>query len=129
MSLRRVLVVLAAAAAFFVSGCAGGAADSSGGGPAITVLPSGRISVMPPLVPPSSAGAETFTGTVAEGVEPGCLVLKGTDGHHVLIFDDPAVRAQARIGARVTVSGRSMPGQATTCQQGVAFLVTTVRAD
>jgi hypothetical protein len=130
---RRALVVLVAAAAFAVSGCAGSPTDSpaadsapadstpAGSGSAVSVLPSMRV--------PSPAGSETLTGTVAEGVEPSCLILKGDDGHHVLIFDDPGLRSRARIGAQVTVSGHSMPGQATTCQQGVAFVVTAVRAN
>jgi hypothetical protein len=125
---RRALVVLVAAAAFAVSGCAGSPTDSTpadstpaGSGSAVSVLPSMSV--------PSPAGSETLTGTVAEGVEPSCLILKGDDGHHVLIFDDPGLRSRARIGAQVTVSGHSMPGQATTCQQGVAFVVTAVRAN
>jgi hypothetical protein len=127
MSPRRVLVVLAASAAFAVSGCA--AKPDHSVGPDIQVLPSVQVSFEPPLSRSPAAGGETLTGTVVEGVEPGCLVLRSSAGPHVLLFDDPALKSKARTGAQVTVSGRSMPGQATTCQQGVAFVVTAVHAN
>jgi hypothetical protein len=114
MGLRRVLLVLAASAAIAVSGCAGHAGSGVG-------APIGVIT--------SSAAAEELTGTVADGVEPGCLVLTGPQGHHVLVFDDPAVRSRVSVGVPVTVSGRDLTGQATTCMQGVPFLVTAVRAE
>jgi hypothetical protein len=127
MGLRRAFFVLAASAAIAVSGgavsgCAGSASD--GGSPG-----NGVPSVQLSFIPPSAGGSETLTGTVAEGVEPGCLVLTGPDGHHVLVFDDPAVRSRVTVGVPVTVSGQAMTGQATTCMQGVPFLVTAVRAN
>lgn len=117
MGLRRVFLVLAASAAIAVSGCAGHAG-------------SGVAPAAPPIsVVTSSAAAGELTGTVADGVEPGCLVLTGPQGHHVLVFDDPAVRSRVPVGVPVTVSGRDLAGQATTCMQGVPFLVTAVRAE
>jgi hypothetical protein len=62
----------------------------------------------------------TVTGTVAEGVEAGCLVL----GRYLLIGGrGDGVRA----GAKVTVTGRAQPDLVTTCQQGTPLLVETVR--
>jgi hypothetical protein len=66
---------------------------------------------------------------VVAGVEPGCLVLQGADSHHVLVFADPALRSQAPVGSSITVTGRAEPSQMTTCQQGVPFIVSAVRAN
>jgi hypothetical protein len=67
-----------------------------------------------------AAATVTVSGTVEAGVEPNCLLLKG-----YLLFggQDEGVRA----GAKVTVTGRTMPGVATTCQQGTPLRVETVR--
>ncbi len=67
-----------------------------------------------------SAATVTISGTVEPGVEPNCLLLKG-----YLLFGgrDEGLRA----GAKVTVTGRTMPGVATTCQQGTPLRVETVR--
>jgi hypothetical protein len=73
--------------------------------------------------------AESGSGTVAAGVEPNCLVLQDEKGSHLLLFDESALRAQVKVGARVTLTGRSEPGQMSTCQQGVPFIVTAVRAN
>ena len=76
---------------------------------------------------PGAAGAQTLSGTVTAGVEPDCLLLTGDDTQHLLIFDDPAMRADAAVGATITVTGQAQPDQMTTCQQGIPFLVTAVR--
>jgi len=78
---------------------------------------------------PGKPTAETLSGTVVAGVEPGCLILQGARSHHVLIFSDPALRRAAQVGSSITVTGRAEPSQMTTCQQGVAFIVTAVRAN
>ena len=146
MSVRRFAVLLAASAAFAVSGCAGNASS-----PGSTAPPSSPGSTAPPSSPgstasptpagsslpassapggkPTAAAGETLSGTVVAGVEPGCLILQGAGRHHVLIFDDPALRSQAAVGSSITVSGQSRPAQVTTCQQGVPFVVTAVRAN
>jgi hypothetical protein len=76
---------------------------------------------------PTAAGAQTITGTVSAGVEPGCVLLTGSSGSHLLIFDDPALKAKAETGARVVVSGKAEPDMMTTCQQGTPFVVTAIR--
>jgi len=75
---------------------------------------------------PTASGTQTISGTVAEGVEPNCLVLKDSSGSHVLFFNDPALRSAAKVGARVTLVGSPEPRMMTTCQQGVPFVVSTV---
>lgn len=62
----------------------------------------------------------TVTGTVEEGVEPGCLVL---DGYLLLGGRDRGIRA----GAKVIVTGRIQRDLVTTCQQGTPLRVETVR--
>ncbi|WP_250035927.1 hypothetical protein [Paractinoplanes maris] len=72
------------------------------------------------------AGGQTITGTVTAGVEPNCVLLADSTGSHLLIFDDPAMRAEAAVGSKVTISGKSQPGMMSTCQQGVPFIVVSV---
>lgn len=120
---------------FALAGCANNADDSAAGGsgPTASDLPSASA---PPLEPstepsggPTAGGAETISGTVTAGVEPNCLLLvQDAKGAHLLVFDDPALKASAPVGARVTVIGRSEPGMMSTCQQGTPFIVTSVKA-
>jgi hypothetical protein len=74
-----------------------------------------------------AAGAETLSGTVEAGVEPGCLVLNGSGKDHLLLFDEQSLKAQAKVGSSITVTGRAEPTQLTTCQQGIPFIVSSVR--
>lgn len=85
-------------------------------------LPSGE----PGSGKPAMGGAQTITGTVSAGVEPNCLLLTSGGASHLLIFDDPALRADASVGKRVTLVGRSEPSMMSTCMQGVPFIVTSV---
>ncbi|GIF00233.1 hypothetical protein Ari01nite_76970 [Paractinoplanes rishiriensis] len=118
-----------------LTGCANNASDSGAGAPAPTAsdLPSASAPALEPSTEPSggptAGGAETITGTVTAGVEPNCLLLvQDAKGSHLLVFDDPALKASAPVGARVTVTGRSEPGMMSTCQQGTPFIVTSVKA-
>jgi hypothetical protein len=124
------LLVLAA-------GCAGTATDTGSAAPASAASPSASDAVDLPLptVKPSRpagepsrpvAGGQTITGTVTAGVEPNCLVLSDSSGSHLLIFDDPAMRADATAGSKVKINGRSDPSMMSTCQQGVPFIVVSV---
>ena len=139
MVIRRtpVLAVLLAAV-LAAGGCArdAGTGDSAGA-PAPTPSTAAPSAAAPssPAQPPAplpesgkpSAAGQTITGTVAAGVEPDCLLLTGNGTEHLLLFADPAMRADAPVGAKLTVTGEAQPGQMTTCQQGVPFLVTAVR--
>ncbi|MEU4245286.1 hypothetical protein [Actinoplanes sp. NPDC026619] len=95
-------------------------ASSSAESAAPTAEPSGAK--------PTATGAETITGTVEAGVEPNCLLLQDTKGSHLLVFDDASMRADATVGKKVTLTGRSEPSQMSTCQQGIPFIVTSVTA-
>jgi|SRR5882724_3217343 len=113
-----------------LAGCANQTGAGSGG-PSTTVV-SAPVTIVPSPTPSagtsSGSDAQTISGTVAEGVEPNCLVLHDSSGNHVLFFHDPALRSAAKAGARVTLVGRSEPAMMTTCQQGVPFIVSAVKA-
>jgi hypothetical protein len=141
MTFRRFVVLIAVSAALTLAGCAGrgatsapsapgaaASATSAPGAAASAAAPPGA-STEPSAGQPATKGSATITGTVSAGVEAGCLVLQDPQGQHVLVFDNPGLRAQAEVGATITVTGRAEPTQLTTCQQGVPFIVTAVRTN
>lgn len=71
---------------------------------------------------PGSARPMTLTGTVADGVEAGCLVFHTADRTWTLVGKTTGLRAEDT----VTVRGVPMPDLVTTCQQGEAFRVDEV---
>ncbi|HEX5201842.1 MAG TPA: hypothetical protein VFW27_18085 [Actinoplanes sp.] len=75
----------------------------------------------------TASNAETITGTVEAGVEPNCRLIKDGAGSHLLFFDDSSLKAEAPVGRKVTVTGRSEPKMMSTCQQGIPFIVSAVR--
>lgn len=89
------------------------------------------LSSSPPVVSvPSrssgSAGTTTLTGTVAGGVESGCVVLTDESGAvlaNLMGLDTTA----APIGSQVEVTGEFRTDMMTTCQQGKPFSVTAVQ--
>ncbi len=125
-ALTALLVAVLAA-----SGCArdAGTGDSAGApAPApATSSAAPESTALPEPDKSGTAGAQTISGTVTAGVEPGCLLLTGDGGEHLLVFADPAMRADATIGSKLTVTGEAQPGQMSTCQQGIPFRVTSVR--
>ena len=125
MLIGRRGALAALTAVLFLAGCATPSSQQYPGGPA------GSASSATPSAAPSasSASSETISGTVAAGVEPGCLLLQGDGKPHLLVFADPSRKAQAKVGATVTVVGTAKPGQMTTCQQGTPFIVTSMRVD
>ena len=94
--------------------------------PASSAAPTTEPTTEPSGAKPTETGAETITGTVEAGVEPNCLLLQDTKGSHLLVFDDASMRADATVGKKVTLTGRSAPSQMSTCQQGIPFIVTSV---
>jgi hypothetical protein len=111
MSIPRHGPLAALIALLFVAGCANSPSP---------VSPAAPLSASP------SAGAETLSGTVAAGVEPGCLLLQGDGRPHLLVFTETALKSEAKVGASVTVVGTAKPAQMTTCQQGIPFLVSSI---
>lgn len=133
MTIRRISLPLLLALA--LAGCANSGSGDSAGAP---VAPPSSAAAATSAAPtsaapteesgttkPPAAGAQTLTGTIAAGVEPNCLLLE----NHLLIINDPALRASAKAGATVTVTGTVAEGMMSTCQQGTPFLVTALRAN
>jgi len=110
MSIRHRGVLAAFIAVLLAAGCADSPSSPSAGSAA----------------PSASAATETLSGTVAAGVEADCLLLQGDGRPHLLIFEDPALKSTAKVGASVTVVGTAKPAQLTTCQQGIPFFVTSI---
>jgi hypothetical protein len=129
MTFRRFVVLIAVSAALTLAGCAATSAPSAPGAAASATSAPPGASTEPSAGQPATKGNATITGTVSAGVEAGCLVLQDPQGQHVLVFDNPGLRAQAEVGATITVTGRAEPTQLTTCQQGVPFIVTAVRTN
>ncbi|MFG1609382.1 hypothetical protein [Actinoplanes sp. NPDC049265] len=142
MKITGPLVLIAVLAALATAGCARGASTSPSATSPSSTSPSAASPASPssPGLPESSdlpqpskggepgqTGAQTITGKISKGVEPGCLLLTAGSQSHLLVFDDAALKAEAKEGATVVVTGRSDPGLMTTCQQGTPFLVTAVR--
>ena len=91
--------------------------DRDDSGPAqggATTLP-GNPSVTKPAKP---------TGTVREGVEPGCLLLDADGGTGYLLVGGE--RAELAPGSRVAVTGRVDHDLLSTCQQGEPLVVASI---
>ena len=89
-------------------------------GPSATPAPT-EIEDLP--VPTPTGKPVTVTGTVAAGVEAGCLVLTSGGTTYLLLGSHD----QLAPGARVTVEGTLAEDVMTTCQQGTPLQVRTVR--
>lgn len=68
-------------------------------------------------------GEITVTGTIVDGVERGCTLLRTAKELYLLVGEAGAWEE----GTQVAVRGRPNPGLLTTCQQGVPLMVTEVR--
>jgi hypothetical protein len=105
-----------------LAACAGSDGDDAGTGQGATTAPTtspATTGPAPTTEPAPPAGELTVTGTVSEGVEPGCLLLDG----YLLVGGD---RDRLRPGARLAVTGRVDRGLLSTCQQGVPLVVASV---
>jgi hypothetical protein len=83
---------------------------------------------MKPSADSSSAGgaATELTGTISDGVESGCVILKDASGA-VLANLFGVDTAKVPIGSSVLVTGQFQTDLMTTCQQGKPFEVATVQ--
>ena len=135
MMWRRALVVVGFAVALAATGCAstteGPGAGPSGSASAGTAGPAASPTGLPTpegtttLDPSLSVGAVTLKGTVAEGVEAGCVVLNADNGVvYLLIGGDSQVIVA---GARVEVQAVIQTDLVTTCQQGTPATVQSAR--
>jgi hypothetical protein len=100
-----------------------GQGAASGGSPT-TVAPT--TTAPPTYEMPRDQVKVRATGTVQQGVEPGCLILDtGKGQRYVLLSKDTS---KLKPGAKVAVVGVRAPGQISYCQQGQPLEVLTVRA-
>ena len=76
---------------------------------------------------PGSPGKSEFTatGTLRDGVEPGCVLLQAEQGTvYLLVGGD---RGKLSAGCRVQVTGVLSPDLLSTCQQGQPLLVSSIK--
>jgi len=118
-----------------IAGCANAGTQAGAPAPAASSPAPASSEIVDLPLPSTSAkprkpvaGTQTITGTVASGVEPGCLVLESGGASYLLIFDDEAMRSDAPAGKKVTLVGQTAPDMMSTCQQGTPFVVGAVRA-
>ena len=111
------------AAACAGSGDGGGAGTGQGGAPTTT-----PATTAPPMTtePTQTGGPVTLVGTVAQGVEPGCLLLQAEQGGSFLLVGGE--RAELRPGRRVAVTGWVDRSLLSTCQQGEPLVVASIEA-
>jgi hypothetical protein len=76
--------------------------------------------------PGSSGKSEiTATGTLRDGVEPGCVLLQSEQGSvYLLVGGD---RSKLMAGGRVQVTGRLSPDLLSICQEGQPLLVRSIK--
>ncbi|MEV6306716.1 hypothetical protein AB0M02_45475 [Actinoplanes sp. NPDC051861] len=125
--LTRRSVVPAALLLALVAGCANSNdIDAGAPAPAPESASPGPTAELPTASAP--AGPTTITGTVRQGVEPGCLLLKDGSGDYLLIFKDDAMEKSVKVGSEITATGKTESGMMTTCMQGSPFVVSSVGA-
>lgn len=92
-----------------------------------TAAPTGTQPVTVPSLPQRSfvQGSETLVGDLEDGVEPNCILLRTASNKiYQLVGGDRSKLTGTT--KHVTVYGHELPAMATTCQQGIPFLVTDV---
>ena len=120
-------------AGLLVAGCADAGGDDEAGQDGIgqsaptTTAPAPTTTVpSAPTESTRSGGPVTVVGTVAAGVEPGCLLLEAEAGGSFLLVGGE--RAELRPGRRVAVTGRVDRSLLSTCQQGEPLVVASIAA-
>jgi hypothetical protein len=113
-------------AGLLVAACADSGGDGGAGQGGATTMPATAPTTAPGgrTEPTRTGGPVTVTGTVTEGVEPGCLLLKAADGGQYLLVGGE--RAELRPGRRLAVTGRVDHGLLSTCQQGEPLVVASI---
>ena len=112
-------------AGLLVAACAAPEGDDAGAGQgAATTVPTTRAADPTATTQAPPAGELTVTGTVIEGVEPGCLLLDAEGGQRYLLVGGD--RAELRAGSRVAVTGRVERDLLSTCQQGEPLVVSAI---
>jgi hypothetical protein len=131
--LAGVLLAVALLAACADTGAGDG--ETAGGGSAATTTttletrptaPTTTPRPTPTTAPGSTGKSEiTATGTLRDGVEPGCVLLQSEQGTvYLLVGGD---RSKLTAGGRVQVTGRLSPDLLSICQEGQPLLVRSIK--
>jgi hypothetical protein len=114
-------------AGLLVAACADPDGDDAAAGPGQGATSAPTTTPGTATAPTSPADEVTLTGTVGQGVEPGCLLLDAeAGGRYLLVGGD---RDALVPGARVAVTGRVDHNLLSTCQQGVPLVVAAIDQD
>jgi hypothetical protein len=70
---------------------------------------------------------ETIVGDVQDGVEPNCFLLRTNSNKLYQLVGGDRTKIKNSSSKHVSVDGREIPAMATTCQQGIPFLVIDIR--
>jgi hypothetical protein len=127
--MNRAKLLCLAAGLLLATGAAGcadpGRGDGGSGQGGGTAAPSTTLPTGPPTTRTARpVGPVTVTGTVSQGVEPGCLLLDAGGGTRYLLVGGE--RAELRPGRRLAVTGRVDRSLLSTCQQGEPLVVTSI---
>jgi hypothetical protein len=113
-------------AGLLVAGCGDRGDDGGGTGAGQGGATTATTPTTAPTEPTRSGGPVTVVGTVAAGVEPGCLLLEAERGGSFLLVGGE--RAELRPGRRLAVTGRVDRSLLSTCQQGEPLVVASIEA-
>jgi Protein of unknown function (DUF5818) len=112
-------------AGLLAAACAEPDGDDSGPAQGAATTAPTTVPGDPPVTKPAKpVGEVTVTGTVQEGVEPGCLLLDADGGTRYLLVGGE--RAELAPGSRVAVTGRVDRDLLSTCQQGEPLVVASI---
>jgi hypothetical protein len=128
-SLAGLLLAVAMLAACADQDAGDGGGASGGSDPTTapeTLPPAPTTSTRPPTTAPASGKSQlTATGTLRDGVEPGCVLLEADQGTvYLLVGGD---RGKLSAGGRVQVTGMLAPDLLSTCQEGKPLLVSSIK--
>jgi hypothetical protein len=125
--LAGLLLAVALLAACADTGAGDGeAAGGSGPTTAPETLPTAPTTPTSTTAPGSPGKTQiTATGTLRDGVEPGCVLLQAEQGPlYLLVGGD---RGKLTAGGRVQVTGVLSPDLLSTCQEGQPLLVSSIK--
>jgi hypothetical protein len=134
--LRLLAGLLLAVALLAACADAGGSDGEATGGTSPTTpetaptVPTTRSPTTMPQAPTTAPGSPgqsqiTATGTLRDGVEPGCVLLQSEQGTvYLLVGGD---RGKLTAGGRVQVTGMLSPDLLSICQQGQPLLVRSIK--
>ncbi len=77
---------------------------------------------------PPATDLETHRGTMTKGVEPGCLILRTSQGNFELVGTSAQTRQVLRPDADVVVRGYQQKGLMSHCMQGKILKVVSAKA-